>query len=267
MARRSRLVFQRCNIRRLARQLLLGLYGLLISPGKGLLFYTPIAWVGLIGLISMWRRWRAEAVLFGLIIVAEIGFFAVYEFWTGGWNWGPRYILPIVPLLILAAGAWVQANPTKLRRAIVGGLIAIGIAVNLPAVLVDHSRYLVEFGERDPVHYLDRSILRVEDSPVVQQWPTVVELASLYARPETWAAAREAVEARLQAFQGGGDVEAISTHVMWLDEFFRLNVPDFWFIHWLLLGFPPIPIVLLTLGLLAVTLVSGARLIKLLRVA
>ena len=247
--------------------LLLGLYGLLLSPGKGLLFYTPIAWAGLIGLIALWRRWRAEAVLFVLIIAVEIGFFAVYEFWTGGWNWGPRYILPIVPLLILAAGAWVQVNPTKLRRIIVGGLIVIGVVANLPAVLVDHSRYLVEFGERDPAQYLNRSILNIADSPLTQQWPTVLELMGMYTRPETWAAAREAVVTHLQAFHTEGDLEAISTQVMWLDEFVRLNVPDFWFIHLWLLGFPPSPLLVIVLGLLAGTLVSGAHLIKQLRVA
>ena len=245
--------------------LLLGLYGLLLSPGKGLLFYTPLAWAGLIGLVSMWRHWRAEAVLFALIIMVEIGFFAVYEFWTGGWNWGPRYILPIVPLLILAAGAWVQANPTKLRRVIVGGLIVMGVVANLSAVLVDHSRYLVEFGERDPAQYLNRSILNIGDSPLTQQWPTVFELAGLYTRPETWAAAREAVVTHLWAFQNESDVEAISTQVMWLDEFVRLNVPDFWFIHWLLLGFSPVPIMLAVVGLLSITLISGRQLIKLLR--
>ncbi len=245
--------------------LLLGLYGLLLSPGKGLLFYNPIVWAGLMGLVSMWRRRRAEAELFGLIIVAEIGFFSVYEFWTGGWNWGPRYILPIVPLLILAAGAWVQTNPTRLRRTVVGALIAIGVVVNLPAVLVDHSRYLVEFGERDPGQYLNRSILNIADSPLAQQWPTVFEMAQLYAQPGTWTAAREAVVGQLHAFQSDGDLEGISTHLMWLDEFFRLNVPDFWFVHWLLLGLPPLPIGLAVAGLLIAALVAGAQLIKLLR--
>lgn len=239
--------------------LLLGLYGLLISPGKGLLLYNPIAWAGLIGLVSMGRRWRAEAVLFVLIIVAEIGFFAVYEFWTGGWNWGPRYILPIVPLLILAAGAWAQVKPAKVRRAIVGGLIAIGVAVNLPAVLVDHSRYLVEFGERDPAHYLDRSILRLEDSPLTQQWPMVFEMANLYARPGTWAAARAAIVSHWQAYQGPANLETISTHLLWIDEFFRLNVPDFWWVHLLLLGFSPRLIGLAVAGLIGLAVVSGGK--------
>ena len=237
--------------------LLLGLYGLLISPGKGLLLYNPIAWAGLIGLVSMGRRWRAEAVLFALIIVAEIGFFAVYEFWTGGWNWGPRYLLPIVPLLILAAGAWVHVKPTGRRRAIVIGLIAIGVAVNLPAVLVDHSRYLVELGERDPDRYLARSILRLEDSPLTQQWPTVFELANLYARPGTWAAARTAIVSHAHAYQGLTNLEMISTHLMWIDEFFRLNVPDFWWVHLLLLGFSPLLIGLAVAGLIGLAVVSG----------
>jgi hypothetical protein len=38
--------------------LVLGLYGLLISPGKGLLLYNPIAWAGLIGLAIMFRTRR-----------------------------------------------------------------------------------------------------------------------------------------------------------------------------------------------------------------
>jgi hypothetical protein len=241
--------------------LLLGLYGLLLSPGKGLLFYNPIVWAGLIGLVSMWRRWRAEAVLFVLITVAEIGFFAVYEFWTGGWNWGPRYILPLVPLLILAAGAWVQTNQTRLRRTIVGGLIGLGVVVNMSAIPVDHSRYLVEFGERDSAQYLNRSILNLADSPLTQQWPTVFEMASLYAQPGTWSAAREAVITHLHAFAGGGDLETISTHVMWVDEFLRLNGPDFWFVHLIVLGFPPIPIALIALSLVSVAVLAGGQLI------
>lgn len=247
--------------------LLLGLYGLLISPGKGLLLYNPIAWAGLLGLLSMWRRWRAEAVLFVLIIVAEIGFFAVYEFWTGGWNWGPRYLLPIVPLLILAAGAWVHAKPTGLRRAIVIGLVLIGLGLNLPATWVDHSRYLVEFGERDPAHYLDRSILQLEDSPLAQQWPMVSEMANLYARPGTWAAARTAIVSHLHAYQGLANLETISTHLMWIDEFFRLNVPDFWCVHLMLLGFSPLPIGLAVAVLIGLTVASGWRVLRGLRAA
>ncbi len=239
--------------------LLLGLYGLLISPGKGLLLYNPIAWAGLSGLVIMFRTRRREAILFVLIMLVELLFFAVYEFWTGGWNWGPRYIMPVLPLLVLAAGEWVQVHPTRLRKSILVALCLIGFVLNLPAVLVDHSRYLVSFGERDPQHYLNRSILNLADSPLVQQWPVVFEVANLYTRPETWQAAQRAVAEQLNNYSGDGTLESLSTHVLWFDEFFRLNLPDFWFIHLPLLGFSPTVVGLLALALLFLTLYSGWR--------
>ncbi len=245
----------------------LGLYGLLISPGKGLLLYAPIVGAGIAGLLSMWRRQRAEGLLFTLISVTQIGFFAMFEYWTGGWNWGPRYLLPIVPLLILAAGLWVHANPTGWRRASVVALIGAGLVLNLPAALVDHSRYLVALGESDPDHYLRRAIVNMPDSPLVQQWPTVFDVASLYARDETWQAARQAAIGLVHAYQGGPQVAAISAHLLSIDDFFRLNVPDFWFVHLWLLGFPPLPVLVMVLILLGLVVVSGWQLWRGLRVS
>ncbi len=237
--------------------LMLGLYGLLISPGKGLLLYNPVAWVGFVGLAIMFRTRRKEAILFALVILAELLFFAVYEFWTGGWNWGPRYILPVLPLLVLAAGEWVHVNPTHLRRTILAALCVIGFVLNLPALLVDHSRYLVSFGERDPQNYLERSILSMADSPLTQQWPTVFELAGLYTQPATWQAAREAVSEHLNDYTGDGSLESLSTQALWFDEFFRLNTPDFWFVHLPLLGISPVIAGLLALTLLGVVILSA----------
>jgi 4-amino-4-deoxy-L-arabinose transferase-like glycosyltransferase len=245
--------------------LLLGLYGLLISPGKGLLLYNPIAWAGLIGLAIMFRTRRREAILFTLIMLAELLFFAGYEFWTGGWNWGPRYILPVLPLLVLAAGEWVRVHPTRFRKTVLVALCLIGFVLNLPAVLVDHSRYLVSFGERDPQHYLSRSILNLADSPLTQQWPMVFEVASLYARPAAWRAAQRAVDQQLDAYSGDGTLESLSTHALWFDEFFRFNAPDFWFIQLPWLGFSPVSVGLFALALLIVTLFSAWKVWLMLR--
>jgi hypothetical protein len=236
--------------------LLLGLYGLLISPGKGLLIYNPIVWLGVIGLIALPRR-RDEAVLFILIALVSLVFYASYNFWTGGWNWGPRYMLVLMPFLLLGAGDWVHSHPTRLWRSALIGLSVLTLALNMPALLVDQSRYLVGFGERDPDHYLERAVLRIEDSPLTQQWPTVFEVAAMYARPETWMAAQQALDAHLQSYHGDNDLESLSTHLMWVDEFFRLNVPDFWFAHLILLGFLPIVVGLIVATLLGVVIVAG----------
>ena len=245
--------------------LLLGLFGLLISPGKGVLLYNPIAWLGLIGLLPLFRRRRAEALLFMSIGIVTIGFYARYNFWTGGWNWGARYMLVLLPFLLLAAGEWVTVSPTRLRKSLLIGLCALTFLLNLPASLVDHSRYLVGLGEQDPDHYLQRTILNIADSPLTQQWPTVFNLAALYTQPETWPAAQQVVQQYWQSYRGPADFDALSTHLMWLDEFFRINLPDFWFLHLLLLGFAPFVITALALALFALVLFSGWRVVCLLR--
>lgn len=245
--------------------LLLGLYGLLISPGKGLLLYNPIVWAGLIGLAIMFRTRRREAILFALIVLAELLFFAMYEFWTGGWNWGPRYLMPVLPLLVLAAGEWLHVKPTRLRKSLLVALCVIGFVLNLPAALVDHSRYLVGLGERDPQTYLNRTILSLSDSPLTQQWPIVFEVAEMYAQRATWQAAQVAVTEHFNNYTGDGSLESLSTYALWFDEFFRLNTPDFWFVHLPWLGFSPIVVGLFALALLSTTVFSAWKVWLMLR--
>lgn len=245
--------------------IVIGLFGLLISPGKGVLLYNPIVWLGLVGLLTMLRRRRAEALFFLAFCVVALGFYARYNFWTGGWNWGPRYLLPLLPFLLLAAGDWVHAHPTRLRRSLLIGLCALTLALHLPALAVDQSRYLVALEGRDPQRYLDRSILRIEDSPLVQQWPVAIDLAAWYARPATWAAAQQALDEHLAAYAGDGSFESLSTHLMWADEFFRLNAPDFWFVHLPLLGLSSVIVGMFALTLLGVTIFSARKVWLMLR--
>jgi hypothetical protein len=245
--------------------ILLGLFGLVLSPGKGLLIYNPIGWLGLIGLIGMIRRRPAEALLFGLTLIVPIGFFATYDLWTGGWNWGPRYLLPLLPFLLLTAGEWLHVSSTRLRRGLLIGLCVIGFAINVPTLLVDHSRYLVEAGERDQTAFLRSSIIDVGASPLTQQWPTVVEVVRLYSQPQTWTAARAVIDDHLQAYTGSNDLELLSTHWLWVDEFLRLNVPDLWFVHLWLIGYSPLAIGLAMIALLAAAVLAGRRVLRMLR--
>jgi hypothetical protein len=80
---------------------LAGLYGLLASPGKGLILYAPVVVVGICGLVPAWRRDRTITVVAALLIISRIVFFAPYWGWYGGGGFGPRYVLPAVPVLAL----------------------------------------------------------------------------------------------------------------------------------------------------------------------
>jgi hypothetical protein len=80
-----------------------GLRGLLFSPGKSIFLYEPVILLGVVGLVMMFWRNLPLAALFTLLIVPRLIFFAKWSAWQGGWSWGPRFMLPVVPLLTLCA--------------------------------------------------------------------------------------------------------------------------------------------------------------------
>jgi hypothetical protein len=90
---------------------LLGLGGVLVSPNRGLFVFTPIALLGFYGLVRGSLRSRQERdpliPLFGLAVAVHLLAVASYREWGGGWTFGPRYLVDILPVLGLAAAdAW-----------------------------------------------------------------------------------------------------------------------------------------------------------------
>src|SRR2546423_3391651 len=79
--------------------LLGGLYGLLLSPGAGLLVFVPVLALAFFGFPEFFRRWRAEASLIAALVAVRLPFFAGWRAWAGGATRGPRYPVPPIPLM------------------------------------------------------------------------------------------------------------------------------------------------------------------------
>lgn len=112
--------------------------GLLFSPGKGLIFYSPLVVLGALGLPKLWRadRWLALGLMimaFGLVCIA-----GATTFW-GDEVWGPRYIVPTAWALLIPIAWWADS---ALRRRVLIGFASLGVLVQIVAVSGQYAHYV-----------------------------------------------------------------------------------------------------------------------------
>ncbi len=97
-------------------QILLRIYGQLLSPVKGLVFYMPIFVLAMFGLWNMRRRHPFVTTGLGLAFMALLGATSFYSVWYGGQSWGPRLLVPIIPIIMIPlAGLWDRLERWPLR--------------------------------------------------------------------------------------------------------------------------------------------------------
>ncbi len=123
-----------------------GLRAYLVSPSGALLLYAPPA-IAAVGLITLTRAGNRLAALLLAVCVAMTLFYGSLEDWLGTRSYGPRYLVPLLPLLVAPLAVWVAAARTVLSRSALAILCAIGIAVQIPGVAIDFSRAGIAAGQ------------------------------------------------------------------------------------------------------------------------
>ena len=109
---------------------LTGLRGFLLSPGDSMLVYTPLLLLTPFALPGFFKRHRAEAAFVLGQSVLYLVLFSMFPNWHGLWCFGPRYMVPIVPLLMLPLGAWLEARGRRVWP-VVAALALAGLWVLL----------------------------------------------------------------------------------------------------------------------------------------
>lgn len=111
---------------RFTTPLLKGHYGFLLSSGDSIFLFTPLL------LLLPWtvrhfsRRYRTEALLLAFLGTSYLVFYGTFEHWHGLWSaLGLRYLVPIVPLLLLPLGGRMEQGGRKAWLAL-APLAAIG---------------------------------------------------------------------------------------------------------------------------------------------
>ncbi len=138
--------------------LTVGLPGLLVSPARGILFFIPTFFFGILVLL---RRKDIQCTSGGLLFVSlslvySVSLLLVYSKWHdwhGGWYWGPRYLLPLsvfgaLYFAICGFKFWHKMNPRQKGVYIIIGLLSaslykVGVTINM--------KHLMKCLETDPL--------------------------------------------------------------------------------------------------------------------
>ena len=159
-----------------------GFGGLLFSPVKGALWYCPVLLLSIAGALAFWRRNRSLSLAIGVASVSHLVLMAKYYQWYGGDCWGPRFLVPLLPLWLLPA-AEVLSRWRRLRfaaKAAIATVIAASLATTLAGVLVPFD----SFGERvtSSRAEMGRAAWSFRESPLAQHLALVPSSAAMTAK-------------------------------------------------------------------------------------
>ena len=82
-----------------------------LSPGAGIWGTSPIVLLALAGGVALWRQGRSRLVLAICLLSASYVFghaLSTGAHWFGGLSWPPRFLLPMLPVLMLATAPMAE---------------------------------------------------------------------------------------------------------------------------------------------------------------
>ncbi|MDY6876037.1 MAG: hypothetical protein SWK90_07560 [Chloroflexota bacterium] len=211
--------------------LFLGLYSLLLSPGKGLFVFMPLLLLGVLGWPALRRRDWAWLIL-GLALFHLVSH-ALYRDWSGGGGWGPRLLLPIVPLVLLPAGEIIPRwQARRIGRIFLVLLVALSLFIQVLGVSVNWVRHLQRVLDESatPVEYFYRVHYHWSASPITGQVRSLTEALTLVRDPASRAALAALIGPENGTFIKDWQSKAVGV--------LSFNVPDFWCVYLWFLGLP-----------------------------
>ncbi|MCY3834220.1 MAG: hypothetical protein OXG85_14500 [Chloroflexi bacterium] len=125
----------------------LALRAYLLSPGASIWATSPLLLLAIPGAVMLWRAGRMRLVLSAALLIA--GYTAGHALltgahWFGGLSWPPRFLLPCIPILMLATAPVAQAMLHRRRRRlrlVWVALVFYGIWIQFAGASLSLSRY------------------------------------------------------------------------------------------------------------------------------
>jgi hypothetical protein len=158
-----------------------GVGGLIGGPARGLIWYSPALLLAIPSARLFWRTARPVFIFCVAISLLYILVYGKWYMWHGGYSWGPRFLVPILPFLALLTGPILDRiilynAGGLLARIGVWALVLISVAVQWLGLLIPYG--LVQDAIADVVSplFAPETFTQLAYSPLVLQWN--------YLRPE-----------------------------------------------------------------------------------
>jgi hypothetical protein len=204
---------------------------LTVSPGRGFIWFSPVA---ALGLFLLWRR-RRELVP-AVCLTACLALLVLYLGNPGtGYNWGSRYMVAMLPLMCVGL-AGLRGN---LRRVAVA-LAILGLVIQIPNVVAFYDRYHRE--QADIGIDSEENHWSVSGSQLVNVWPAAYRQLDA------------AADRDVNALVDGGRAQGGTT-----EDQVLLNIVALWWWGLPAVGIPWIAGLLLSLAMIAIGIALLAR--------
>ena len=230
--------------------LLVGLYGLLLSSGKGVMWFAPALWLAPAGWNAMRAaagRARATAIAALLMGAAALLLYGRFQHWAGDGSFGPRYLVPVLPAAFLLV-TFALDHASRTRRAFAAVLGLAGLLVTIGGVAIYFGAQMREAGDYpytlplDHPHFMESSHFNPRFSPILGHWAMLRRNLSLAVHGHS-----PHIAAGGNAGQGAGGRIGVSED----DQRALLEGFDFWWAYAAYAGLPGAPLALIALLLFA----------------
>ena len=147
-----------------------GFVGLLVSPNRGLLIFSPIVLLAALGIRpALAQRWRSPLIWCLAAAVVQYLVYGSYAVWWGGHTYGPRYLTDLLPLLLPLAAAGLAA--VRLRPIARAGL-AVAFSWSVLVAATGAFVYPNDVWNLDPrnVDRFHNRLWSVADNQIVRCW-------------------------------------------------------------------------------------------------